>query len=139
MKIRRDRFAAAFVCAIVFVTSRTNADERCSGRSVAEVRSLQKLPRLLRQLLPTATSGIAGIADRGGHFNPTDAVYHDWPMQRFSLAAVDATCAVIAVEHGGRGHNFVLTEYRLTNAAWIPVESHTVFAEPKSIEDLIRR
>jgi hypothetical protein len=139
MKIRRDKFATAIACAIVSVASVSNADERCSGKSVTEVLTLQKLPRQLRQLLPATTNAIAGIADRGGHFNATDAVYHAWPMQRFSLAAVGTTCAVIAIEHGGRAHNFVVTEYRLTDAAWTSVESHTVFEEPKSTEDLLRK
>jgi hypothetical protein len=139
MKLRRHTFAAAFVCAIASSVSLSYAGERCSGKPVVEVLTLQKLPSQLRQLLPAATSGTAGIADRGGQFNATDAIYHDWPMRRFSLAAVGATCAVVAVEHGGRAHNFVLTEYRLTDAVWTSVESHTVFEEPKSTEDLLSK
>jgi hypothetical protein len=139
MKIRRHKFAAAFVCAIASGASPSYADERCAGKPVAKVRTLQTLPSQIRQLLPAATSGMAGIADRGGHYNATYAVYHDWPMQRFSLAVVGATCAVVAVENGGRAHNFVLTEYRLTEAGWRSVESRTVFEEPKSTEDLLSR
>jgi hypothetical protein len=139
VNIRRHTFAAAFICAIASSASLSYAGERCSGKPVAEVLTLQHLPSQLRQLLPAATSGMAGIADRGGQFNATDVVYHDWPMQRFSMAAVGATCAVIAVEHGGRAHNFVLTEYHLADGVWTSVESRTAFEEPKSTEDLLSK
>lgn len=109
----------------------------CPGVAVSETRSLGKLPRQLRRLLPTATHGLNSIADRGGRFNVTDVVGNDLPMRRFTLAAVGETCAVIAVEYGGRAHGFELSEYRLTAGAWHSVARHSVFEEPKSIAELL--
>jgi hypothetical protein len=79
---------------------------------------------------------VGGIADRGDRFNVTDVVDPTLPMRRFTLAAVGTTCAIIAVEHGGRGHGFELTEFHLTDAGWHPTSRHTRFDEPKSIKDL---
>jgi hypothetical protein len=78
-----------------------------------------------------------GIADRGGRFNVTDVAVHDWPMRRFVLAAVGTSCAVVAVEYGGRAHGFELTEYRLTAEGWKADERRTLSSEPKSTKDLL--
>jgi len=53
------------------------------------------------------------------------------------LAAVGATCAIVAVEYGGRAHGFELTEYRLTDGGWHFIGGHTVSEEPKSTKDLL--
>jgi hypothetical protein len=113
------------------------AEDRCSEAALTEVRSLEALPSQLRQLFPSATSGADGIADRGGRFNVTDVIDHDWPMRRFVLAAVGTSCAVVAVEYGGRAHGFELTEYRLTGEGWKAVERRTLSREPKSTKDLL--
>jgi hypothetical protein len=121
----------------VFSAAPSYGEDRCPGVALTEIRSLEKLPNQIRRLLPSATRGVDGIADRGDPFNVTDVVAHDLPMRRFTLAAVGATCAVIAVEYGGRAHGFELTEYRLTDAVWHTVGRHSVSVEPKSTKDLL--
>jgi hypothetical protein len=114
-----------------------NAADRCSGIAVIEVRSLAGLPADLRKQLPATSRGLRGLADRGGAFNVTDVVDDSLPMRRFTLAAVGATCAVVAVEYGGYSHGFELTEYRLAAAGWGSVWRSTVLAEPRSVRDLL--
>jgi hypothetical protein len=121
----------------VFIAPRTYAEDRCSGAAVTEVRSLEALSIQLRHLFPSSTSGVDGIADRGGRFNATDVIVHDWPMRRFVLAAVGTSCAVVAVEYGGRAHGFELTEYSLTGEGWKAGERHTLSSVPKSTKDLL--
>lgn len=121
----------------VFVVPPTGAEDRCSGPTVIEVRSLDTLPKLLRHLLPSSTRGEDGIADRGGRFNATDVIDHDLPMRRFVMAAVGTSCAVVAVEYGGMAHGFELREYWLTGEGWKAGERHTLSIEPKSTKDLL--
>jgi hypothetical protein len=80
---------------------------------------------------------VDGIADRDGRFNVTDVTAHNWPMRRFVLAAVGTSCAVVAVEYGGRAHGFELTEYRLTGEGWKAGERRILSSEPKSTKDLL--
>ena len=121
----------------VICTESSFAAERCFGVAIVEVRSLVGLPADLRKQLPTMTHGLHGIADRRGSFNVTDVVDPDLPMQRFSLAAVGTTCAVVAVEHGGLAHRFELTEFHLVAGKWITVGSSALHAEPKTVGDLL--
>jgi hypothetical protein len=110
---------------------------RCSDQSLTEVRSLATLPAALRQLLPAQAQAPDGIADRGAPFNGTDVVDAKLPRQRFVLAAVGSSCAIIAVEHGGIAHNFVMTEFRLASSEWHRVSGEYVFREPASVDDLM--
>ena len=125
------------VLAVVFESGACGAQERCAGEAVTEVRSLSKLPSDLRRLLPIHTRGLDGIADRGGRFNVTDVVDEDLPMHRFTLAAIGKSCAVVAIEYGGRAHGFQLTEYRLAISGWRSVGKNSVFNEPISVTDLL--
>ena len=120
-----------------FVAPPTYAEDRCNGTAVTEALSLEALPYQLRHLLPSSTSGVDGMADRGGRFNATDVVVHDWPMRRFVLAAVGTSCAVVALEYGGMAHGFELTEYHLTGEGWKAGARRTLPSEPKSIGDLL--
>jgi hypothetical protein len=138
MNVQRYSFIAIILAfSAFFVAPPTYAEDRCNGASVTEVRSLEALPNQLRHLLPSSTSGVDGMADRGGRFNATDVIVHDWPMRRFVLAAVGASCAVVAVEYGGRAHGFELTEYLLTGEGWRAGERRTLSSEPKSTGDLL--
>jgi hypothetical protein len=137
MNMQRHSLGAILAFSAVFAAPPAHAEDRCSGVAVAEVRSLKALPNQLRHLLPNATSGLDGIADHGDRFNVTDVTDHGLPMRRFVLAAVGASCAVIAVEYGGRAHGFELTEYRLTDGAWKAVQHRTRLGEPKSTKDLL--
>src|ERR1700722_19809418 len=137
MHMQRHSLGAILAYFAVFAALPAHAEDRCSGVAITEVRSLKALPIQLRHLLPGATSGPDGIADRGGRFNVTDVIDHDLPMRRFVLAAVGTSCAVIAVEYGGGTHGFELTEYRLTDEAWKAVQHRAVLGEPKSTKDLL--
>jgi hypothetical protein len=138
MKMQRYSFVVIILAfSAVFVAPPTYAEDRCSGGAVTEVRSLEALPDQLRHLFPSATSGVDGIADRSGRFNATDVIVHDWPMRRFVLAAVGTSCAIVAVEYGGRAHRVELTEYRLTGGEWKTMERRTVAGEPRSTKDLL--
>jgi hypothetical protein len=129
---------ALLVTLAAYCAECSNAAERCVGVAVTEVRSLASLPADIRKHFPANSSGLEGIADRGGSFNVTDdGIDHDLPMTRFTLAAVGATCAVIAVEHGGYAHSFELTEFRLSAGVWGIAGSRSVFAEPKAVHDLL--
>jgi hypothetical protein len=138
MNMQRCSFVVViFAFSAVFGAPVASAEDRCSGAAVTEVRSLDELPKQLRHLLPSSTTGVDGIADRDGRFNATDVIVHDWPMRRFVLAAVGTSCAVIAVEYGGRAHGYELTEYRLATDGWKAGERRTSSIEPKSTKDLI--
>jgi hypothetical protein len=138
--IRRLRkFSATTALVVVFGAAPVYGEDRCQDAKLTEVRSLAELPDGLRRLLPSATTGLDGIADRGGRFNPTDVVSQEVPMRRFTLAAVGSTCAVVAVERGGRGHYFELTEYRLNDATWKSVDRETRSEGPKSLAELVGR
>jgi hypothetical protein len=135
MNIQRHGLVVILALSAVFAPP-TSSEGRCSGAAVTEARSLEALPNQLRQLFPSATSGMDGIADRGGRFNVTDVIDHDWPMRRFVLSAVGISCAVVVVEYGGRAHRFELTEYRLSDGAWKASVRRTLPSEPKSTKDL---
>jgi hypothetical protein len=135
LKMQRHRHCVTFAFIAVFAAGVASGEDRCAGATVTEVRSLDRLPSQMRRLLPNSTNGPDGIADHGGRFNVTDVVDYDLPMRRFSLAAVGARCAVVAVEYGGRAHGFALI--RLTDAGWHSVWRRTVFNEPKSTKDLL--
>lgn len=115
------------------------AKNGCDATQLTEVRSLGELPSPIRRLLPVATRGLHGIADRGEDFNATDAVFDDTlPMRRFTLAAVGSTCALIGVEYGGIAHGFEVTEYRLTAVGWQSIWRRGVVREPNSVAELLR-
>ena len=137
MDIRHSSLSPLLVLTAALGGGYCHADERCAGLVVTEIRSLAELPIDLRQQLPGSTRGLSGIADRGRPFNATDVVDDDLPMQRFILGAVGPTCAVIAVEHGGRAHYFELTEYQLIVEGWHSVWHSTMFVAPKTVRDLL--
>lgn len=111
-------FIVSSLALCLAITGSCFAGTRCDPGQLIEVRSLGKLPDAIRALLPRATRGLDGIADRGGQFNATDVIDESQPMRRFTPAAVGTTCAVIAVEHGGFVPGFDVAEYRLTAAGW---------------------
>jgi hypothetical protein len=124
--------AATIWCATCF------ADSPCPGVALTEVRSLTQLAPTLRQVLPQKADGLDGIVDRGANFNSGDALVANLPRQRFGIAAVSATCAIIAVEHGGIGLHTTMTEYHFTAAGWRPVAHGITGPSPGSMQDLLR-
>lgn len=117
----------------------SKGDEACAGETVAEAHSLKRLPDRLREQLPKS-HGLDGLADRGEGFNPTDVVNSALPMQRFVLAAVGRSCAVLAVQFGGIVNGFKLSEYHLSDlGSWQAVGCHLVFQEPTSARELLTK
>ena len=74
-----------------------------AGHIFHEVRNLKELPAGVQSALGVGKSGLDGIADHGGKYNPTDVILSDLPMRRFLFAGVDGDATLVAVEHGGEG------------------------------------
>lgn len=119
-------------------TSFAAASAGCDSAQLVEIRSLAKLPSDIRRLLPSTNSGLDGIADRGARFNETDVIDRKLPMRRFTLAGVGATCALIAVEHGGFVSGIEVTEYHLTAGEWRPSWRRPIPREPSTVPELLR-
>ena len=100
------------------------------------VTSLAGLPAPLRALLPSRSSGLDGIADRGNRFNATDVADRTLPSRRFTLAAVSRDCALIAIEYGGIARIFEIAEYHWVQGRWNVTNRISVFREPKTVLDL---
>lgn len=135
MTVKHAAFASV-ACTILCATC--CAGSPCSGVALTEVRSLTQLSPTLRQVLPKQADGLDGIVDRGANFNSGDALVANLPRQRFGIAAVSATCAIIAVEHGGIGLHTTMTEYHFTAAGWRPVAHGITGPSPGSMQDLLR-
>jgi hypothetical protein len=132
------RAAALAGVASTILCAASSANSPCSGVALTEARSLTQLSPTLRQVLPKNADGLDGVVDRGANFNSGDALVANLPRQRFALAAVSATCAIIAVEHGGIGFHTILTEYHFTLAGWRPVAHSTTGPSPGSMQELLR-
>lgn len=131
--------APVILALCVAMAAPSSAKNGCDATQLTEVRSLAKLPTAIRHLLPRATRGPHGIADRGGDFKVTDVVVdQNLPMRRFTLAAVGSSCALIAVEYGGIAHGFEVTEYGLTAGGWQLRWRRAVVREPSSVADLVK-
>lgn len=118
-------------------TLSAHAAARCVGETATEFRTLRELPEAVRVLLPRDAHGLGGIAEQGQRFNSIDAIERDLPLQRFALAAVGTTCAVIAVEYGGIATHFGLTEYRLGKSGWQQSDHILIFRRPTSVAELL--
>ena len=91
----------------------------CESRATVEVRSLTALPNEISELLGAKRAGLDGIADRNGKFNATDLIDDmNLPMHRFVVAKLADNCAVVMIEHGGRGHWFEVIRFELADAKW---------------------
>ena len=82
-----------------------------------EARSLRELPAGIQALLGVGL-GIAGIADRGGDFNETDAIDDSMPRRRFVLGIVNGGTALVALEQGGRVYAVRAVEFRQEGSTW---------------------
>jgi hypothetical protein len=80
---------------------------------------------------------LKGIADSDARFNVIDVIDPSLPMQKFLLAAVGETCAVIAVVHGGFVEFTTLTEYRWGDSGWAATSEIQTHGYPKSVHDLL--
>lgn len=110
----------------------------CSGISFSEARSLVELPGEVGALLGTGRRGSEGIADRGAKFNATDVILDEQlPWRRFGLAAVSASCILVAVEHGGRGYSVELWAFARSGDRWRGEQRQSIFSVPRSMQELI--
>lgn len=80
-------------------------DASCDADGRAAVTSLDALPAQVQDLLGRARPGIAGIADIGGKFNPSDVILDQTvPMRRLIGGVAGQRCIWLTVEYGGVGH-----------------------------------
>ena len=109
----------------------------CAGKPLTEAHSLEILPAQLNSLLGRDRSGLEGIADRNGKFNVTDVVDNKLPMRRFVLAGLSASCAIVAVERGGRAHTYEVVAFEHINARWRVAQRWSINAAPRSLQELV--
>ncbi len=101
-----------------------------------EARSLRELPAGIQALLGVGL-GIAGIADRGGDFNETDAIDDSMPRRRFVLGVVNGGTAMVALEQGGRVYAVRAVEFKLAGTTWDAVRCAPMESVPLRSTELI--
>lgn len=80
------------------------------GHQLREVTSLAALPASVRRALGADSTGLDGMAEKGGRFNVGDAVVEPWPMRRFITAGHDGDTWLVAFEQGGIVHTVTAAE-----------------------------
>lgn len=80
------------------------------GHQLREVTSLAALPASVRRALGADSTGLDGMAEKGGRFNVGDAVVEPWPMRRFITAGHDGDTWLVAFEQGGIAHTVTAVE-----------------------------
>ncbi|MGJ7915723.1 hypothetical protein ACI48D_09640 [Massilia sp. LXY-6] len=114
-----------------------NADR--SRGDWTEAQSLRELPAGVQVLLGVGLSPHdGGIADRGENFNSSDV----WsagmpPVRRFVLGLVSGDKALVALEQGGRAHQFKAVEFRQAGTTWEPVRCVATRALPHRGAELL--
>lgn len=73
-----------------------------AGHIFHEVRNLKELPAGVQSALGVGKSGLDGIADHGGKYNPTDVILSDLPMRRFLFAGLTVTRLWLQSNTAGR-------------------------------------
>jgi len=109
----------------------------CSGKSLSEVRTLTALPNEVNSLLGQARAGMDGIADRGAKFNVTDVVDERFPMSRFVIAGINASCVLVAIERGGRAYRIELIVFDHGNGKWQLANSINIYRIPQSLQEML--
>lgn len=85
--------------------------------------SLIELSSQVLDSLGYAKTGVSGIADIGGRFNPSDVIIDDSvPMRRLIRGVAGHHCIWLTVEYGGRGYHKKQLEYRLSEHDWVEVK-----------------
>lgn len=85
--------------------------------------SLDALPAQVQDLLERARPGVAGIADIGGKFNPSDVILdQSVPMRRLMGGVAGRRCIWLTVEYGGVGHYQKKLEYHLIAHNWMQIK-----------------
>lgn len=98
-------------------------DASCDADDRTAVASLDALPAQVQDLLGRARPGVAGIADVGGKFNPSDVILdRSVPMRRLIGGVAGQRCIWLTVEYGGVGHDRKTLEYHLIANNWIQLK-----------------
>lgn len=109
----------------------------CAGKPLSEVHTLTALPDEVNSLLGQGRTGMDGIADQGGKFNLTDVVDERLPMRRFVIAGINSSCALVAIERGGRGYSRELIVFGQDKGKWQITQRRNLGKMPQSLEDLM--
>lgn len=108
------------------------------GQFFHPVYSLQALSPTIQNSLGVGRSGMEGIADRDGKFNPTYFVDSSLPMRRFVLAGLSSIDALVAIEYGGRGYHIQVLLISLASKEAKPKEIWSLCDDPpESLRELI--
>lgn len=113
-------YAAVLMVMLACPAQSRAQDATCDADDRAAVTTLDALPAQVQYLLGRARPGIAGIADIGGKFNPSDVILDDTvPMRRLVGGVAGHRCIWLTVEYGGVGHYQKKLEYRLVADIWM--------------------
>jgi|GEM_PF-5955612 len=117
------RHAAASIVMLACSAQSRAQDASCDADDRTAVTSLDALPAQVQQLLERARPGVAGIADIGGKFNPSDVILdQSVPMRRLLGGIAGHRCIWLTVEYGGVGHYQKKLAYRLIADNWIQIK-----------------
>jgi len=88
----------------------------------------------IQETLGVGRAGLEGIADAGDSFNVTDVVDTNLPNRRFTIAGISNTHLLVAIERGGRAHNFQILLFELPQT---PKGEWTIFEKPADLRALL--
>jgi hypothetical protein len=105
-----------------------------------EAQSLRELPPGIQVLLGVGLGPQDdGIADRGENFQAGDVLGDGLPpRRRFVLGLVNSDKALVALEKGGRVHEFKAVEFKQVGMTWEPVRCVSTFAGPLRGAELLQ-
>ncbi|OYO28958.1 hypothetical protein [Janthinobacterium sp. PC23-8] len=118
--VKWHRVAALGLGSLILTNMALAAQQEATGWS--SVSSLAGLPAEVGKYLHDSNAP----ADRGQLYNESCIVQAGVPSTRFVLAAVSDNEAIVAIEHGGRGHGINTYAFRQQNQHWQPVEQGRV-------------
>lgn len=129
--------AAGLAIGCCALTGQSRADRLQSDWT--EAQSLRELPPGIQVLLGVGLSPHdGGIADRGENFQPGDVLWDRMPpLRRFVLGMVNGDKALVALEQGGRAHQYKAVEFRQSGTTWEPVRCVSTRAMPHHGAELL--
>ena len=141
-EIRRRRMSTkqrAASLVLSMCTGALSANAKCllDDPRLTEVRTIRALPIEVQAALGAAEVGLWGIAERDADFNRTDDVDANLPMRRFSVAGTSESCAVVAIERGGRGYWIEVLMFERADKEWKKHSLPSQRAAPRWLRDLV--
>lgn len=132
-------YAAVLMVMLACPAQSRAQDATCDADDRAAVTTLDVLPAQVQYLLGRARPGIAGIADIGGKFNPSDVILDDTvPMRRLVGGVAGHRCIWLTVEYGGVGHYQKKLEYRLIADIWMQLKGPDAERAPAVLPPAMR-